>query len=82
VGVVYRGVSVVTPQTCKRCGRVQNVVWKVSDDLWNQVCKRCGWNPAKTLCLECFADLAGYVDLIRFGDLDVGVVTKKLWKER
>ena len=71
----------VRPQTCKRCGRVQNVVWRVSDELWNQVCKRCNWDPRKTLCLECFADLVGYVDLIRFGNLDAGVFTRKLWKE-
>lgn len=69
------------PQTCKRCGRVQNVIWRVSDELWEKVCYQNGWNPNKTLCLECFADLAGYVSLIRFGNLDDAVIMKKLWGE-
>jgi len=40
------------------------------------------WHYMKTLCLECFADLVGYVDLIRWGNLDAGVVMRKLWKEK
>jgi len=70
----------VLPQRCKRCGRIQNVIWKVSDELWKKVCEESGWNPNKTLCLECFAELAGYIDLTLLTDiLDNVVFRKKLW---
>ena len=74
--------NTANPQTCKRCGRIQNVIWRVSDELWERVCCKSEWDPNKTLCLECFADLAGYVSLIEFGNLDARVIMKKLWGKK
>lgn len=71
----------LTPQRCKKCGRVQYVIWKISDRLWKQVCEKSGWDSEKTLCLECFAELAGYIDLTLLTDvLDSVAFTRKLWE--
>jgi len=45
------------PQTCKKCNRIQYVVWNVSDDLWQKFCRKTGWNESRTICLECFAEM-------------------------
>ena len=67
------------PQTCKRCGRVQHVVWTVSDEVWHKFCKKTGWNPNKTLCLECFAEMVGYVIIGQIPDDRVKF--EPLWEE-
>ena len=66
----------VKPQTCKRCGRVQHVVWHVSDEIWREMCQKVGWPLERTLCLECFAELMGFVDL---GDISRYVYKTPLW---
>ena len=39
-----------------------------------------GKNPNKTLCLECFAELAGHIDLTLLANvLDNVIFRKKLW---
>ena len=67
------------PQMCKRCGRVQHVIYTVSDSLWEKVCDSIGWNTNDTLCIECFAEIAGYIDLTKFGVIDNLVELKRLW---
>jgi len=51
----YRDLKDYRPQTCKYCGREQHIVWKVSDELWEQVM---GKDNQQTVCLECFAAAA------------------------
>ena len=65
------------PQTCKLCGRVQHVVWTVNDNIWDKVVAGTNFYT-KTLCLECFAKLAGYVDL---GDVSDKVHFENLWSD-
>ena len=67
----------VRPQTCKVCGRVQNVVWKVSDDLWREFCEETGWDREKTICIECFAELFRFIDL---GDISAKLGKGRLWE--
>jgi len=69
------------PQTCKKCNRIQYVVWNVSDDLWQKFCRKTGWNESRTICLECFAEMIGFVDLTEFGHIDKTVHFVKLWEE-
>jgi len=66
------------PQTCKRCGRIQCVVWNVSDKLWKEFCEKTGWKENLTICLECFAELIGFVDL---GNIDKCVYKRRLWED-
>ena len=67
------------PQTCKRCGRTQHVIWVVEDNIWNRVCKKNEWNNNKTLCLECFAEMCGYIDLGKIkSDF---IFFESLWKD-
>jgi len=68
------------PQTCKRCNRIQYVVWAVSDNTWEEFCKRTGWNPNKTLCIECFAELAGYIDITNH-NIDHNIYYENLYDE-
>ena len=67
------------PQTCKRCGRVQHVIWMVSDDVWERFCEKTGWSSEKTICLECFAELIGFVDLGFISDDKV--YFESLWED-
>ena len=41
-------------QSCKYCGRDQQIIWAVEDDLWESLPKK--WHN-KALCLECFVAL-------------------------
>lgn len=72
-----RGVmKMARAQTCKRCGRTQYVIWQVSDETWKVFCQKTGWDSNKTICLECFAELIGFVDL---GDITQMIYQKRLW---
>jgi len=64
------------PQTCKKCGRIQNVIWIVDDELWKKVCKEHNLDIEQTLCIECFAELAGFILL---ENITENVKLKKLW---
>jgi len=66
------------PQTCKRCGRIQCVIWNVSDKLWKEFCEKTRWKENWTICLECFAELIGFVDL---GNIDKCVYKRRLWED-
>jgi len=62
---------------CKRCGRILHVMWDVDDDVWNAFRSRTGWKKEDTICLECFAELCGFVNL---GKIDRNkVYFKVLW---
>lgn len=67
------------PQTCKRCGRIQYVIWRVSNNVWDEFYRKTGWDQNKTICLECFAEMIGCVDL---GCIDEAVCTTKLWEKQ
>ena len=69
------------PQACKKCGRIQYVSWLVSDELWKTFCQKTGWNENDTICLECFAQLVGFIDLTEYGYIDDVIYTIKLWEK-
>jgi len=71
----------VKPQTCKKCGRIQYVSWIVSDELWKVFCQKTGWNENDTICLECFAQLVGFIDLTEYGYIDDVIYPIKLWEK-
>ena len=70
-------IQILGPQTCKRCGRTQYVIWGVSDEIWEKFCSKTGWDKNKTICLECFAELVGFVDV---GNVDDCIYEKSLWE--
>jgi len=51
---------------------------QVSDKLWKEFCEKTGWEENLTICLECFAELIGFVDL---GNIDKCVYKRRLWED-
>jgi hypothetical protein len=41
-------------QSCKYCGRDQNIIFSVKDTIWNKLSEK---YISSSLCLECFAKL-------------------------
>ena len=70
---------VVGSQTCKRCGRIQYIIWSVSDKVWEDFCHETGWNKNKTICLECFAELIGHINFMKLKNIDSFVSFDRLW---
>ena len=68
------------PQTCKKCGRIQYIVWSIADSEWRQFCFKTGWDENKTICLECFAELNGYIDMIDCNIMQY-VENNNLWRK-
>lgn len=41
-------------QSCKYCGRDQNIIWTIKNEIWNELPIQ---YKNKSLCIECFARL-------------------------
>lgn len=54
-------------QSCRYCGRDQNIVFTVKDDLWYKLPKK---YHNKSLCLECFVKLIDKRFMIRLEDFE------------